>query len=87
LLLGTAWLLGQLTGLRDLLLDHLLVLGVFLFDVIEEVSEESGVIHDELVDDGPVDVLRWELVGVSLFYHFGHLGEVLGDGLGVVLYN
>lgn len=46
-------------------------------DVREELLEVLRVIHDEFVDDGFVEVHWREFVGVSLYDHWSHIGEVL----------
>lgn len=70
-------LLSLLSNLSHLLLDHLLVLGVLLLDMVEQVSKQNLVVHDKFIDDRSVDILRWELIRVTFFYHLGHFGKVL----------
>ena len=73
------------SGNTHLLFDGLLMLSVLLLDVVEHVSEQTRIVHDQFVDDGSVDVLGWKLVAVALFDHFGHFCEVLGYSLSVLL--
>lgn len=68
-----------------LLLDRFLMFLILLLDVVEEMLKEGLIIHNQLVDDRPVDVLRWKFIGVPFFYHFCHLCEVTGDLLRVLL--
>ena len=69
--------LDDLSEFGVLFLDHSLILLVLRPDVGEELLEMLRVIHDELVNDGLVEVAAGELVGISLYNHCRHVGEVL----------
>lgn len=76
----------DLGSLTHLLLNCLFVFVVFLLDVVEDVSEQGLIVHDESVDDSSVDVLRWKLIRIAFFDHFRHVCEVTRNGLCICLY-
>ena len=76
--------LGALGLTLNFPLDGLFVFVVLLLNMVEEVLEQLAVIHDELVDDGPVHVDTGELIRVAID-HLRHPCEVRRDGLRVGL--
>lgn len=60
---------------------------VLLLDVVKNRSEDGWVVHNDFIDDGSVDVLRREFVGIALLYHLGHFGKVLADGQCILVDN
>jgi hypothetical protein len=43
----------------------------------KELFEMLLVIKDEFGNDGLMQFFAWELIGVTLYYHRCHIGEVL----------
>ena len=62
------------------------MLDVFLLDVVEDVAEESLVVHYQFVNDRTMNVLRREFIRITFLDYFGHLGKVTRDRLSILLY-
>ena len=71
--------------LLQLLFYQLLIFGVLLLNVIEQMFEERRIINDQLVNYRPMNILTGKLVLVTLFYDLGHFREVSRDCFGILV--
>ena len=76
----SAFLIASLCFLQYLLLYTFLIGMELILNMVEKIFEKLAVVNDELIDDSPVHIDGWELIGISID-NFGHACEMSGDCL------
>ena len=76
----SALLIASLRFLQYLLLYTFLIGMELILNMVEKIFEKLAVVNDELIDDSPVHMDGWELIGISI-NNFGHACEMSGDCL------
>lgn len=76
----SAFLIASLRFLQYLLLYTFLIGMELILNMVEKIFEKLAVVNDELVDDSPVHIDGWELIGISID-NFGHACKMSGDCL------
>jgi len=76
----SALLIASLRFLQYLLLYTFLIGMELILNMVEKIFEKLAVVNDELIDDSPVHIDGWELIGISID-NFGHACEMSGDCL------
>ena len=76
----SAFLIASLRFLQYLLLYTFLIGMELILNMVEKIFEKLAVVNDELIDDSPVHIDGWELIGISID-NFGHACKMSGDCL------
>jgi len=70
-----ALLVASLRFLQYLLLYIFLIVLKLFLDMVEKIFEKLAVVNYELVNDSPMHIDGWKLIGVAI-NNFGHACEV-----------